>query len=97
MPLSSTNSAPAGRYDFTVAFSMPDTVKAPRIVKRSVDISWDGGQTWRPAKLTKCGDTSCKVEVRNEAGRQASLRVAATDALGRTVSQQVIDAYAVKR
>ncbi len=49
MPLSSTNSAPAGRYDFTVRFSMPDTVEMRPIVKRSVDISWDGGQTWRPA------------------------------------------------
>ena len=60
MPLSSTNSAPAGRYDFTVRFSMPDTVEMRPIVKRSIDISWDGGQTWRPA-TTRCGDTSCKV------------------------------------
>ena len=96
MPLSSTNSAPAGRYDFTVRFAMPDTVEMRPIVKRSVDISWDGGQTWRPAKLTKCGDTSCKVEVRNEAGGHASLRVSATDAAGRTVTQEITDAYAVR-
>jgi hypothetical protein len=97
MALSSTNSAPAGRYDFTVEFSMPDTVETQRVVKRSIDISWDGGQTWKPAKLTKCGDTSCKVEVRNQPGGQASLRVSATDAAGRTVTQQITDAYAVRR
>jgi hypothetical protein len=94
MPLSATNSATAGRYDFTVRFSMPDTVEMRPIVKRSVDISWDGGQTWRPAG-TSCGDTSCKVQVRNQADGHASLRVSATDAAGRTVTQEVIDAYAV--
>ena len=46
---------------------------------------------------TKCGDTSCKAQVRNEAGGHASLRVSATDAEGRTVIQQIIDAYAVRR
>jgi hypothetical protein len=96
MPLSSTNSAPAGRYDFSVRFSMPDTVELLPIVKRSIDVSWDGGQTWSPA-TTRCGDTSCKVQVRNEAGGHASLRVSATDAAGRTVTQEVTDAYAVRR
>ena len=96
MPLSSTNTAPAGRYDFTVRFSMPDTVELLPIVKRSIDVSWDGGQTWSPA-TTRCGDTSCKVQVRNEAGGHASLRVSATDTAGRTVTQEVTDAYAVRR
>ena len=76
---------------------MPDTVETQPVVKRSVDISWDGGQTWQPAKLTKCGDTSCNVEVSNQPGGQASLRVSATDAAGRTVTQQITDAYAVKK
>jgi hypothetical protein len=31
------------------------------------------------------------------AGGQASLRISATDAAGRTVTQQVTDAYAVKK
>ena len=96
MPLSSTNTAPAGRYDFTVRFSMPDTVELLPIVKRSIDVSWDGGQTWSPA-TTRCGDTSCKVQVRNEAGGHASLRVSATDTAGRTVTQEITDAYAVRR
>jgi hypothetical protein len=96
MPLSSTNTAPAGRYDFTVGFSMPDTVEMRPIVERRIEISWDGGQTWRPV-TTRCGDTSCKVQVRNEAGGHASLRVSATDAAGRAVSQEITDAYAVRR
>jgi hypothetical protein len=96
MPLSSTNTAPAGRYDFTVGFSMPDTVEMRPIVERRIEISWDGGQTWQPV-TTRCGDTSCKVQVRNEAGGHASLRVSATDAAGRAVSQEITDAYAVRR
>jgi hypothetical protein len=96
MPLSSTNTAPAGRFDFTVRFSMPDTVEMLPIVKRSIDVSWDGGQTWSPA-TTRCGDTSCKVQVRNQAGGHASLRVSATDTAGRTVTQEITDAYAVRR
>ena len=94
--LSSTNAVPAGEYAFGVAFSMPDTVEMSPVVKRSVEISWDGGQTWGAAKLTKCGDTSCKAHVTNQPGGQASMRVSATDAAGRTVSQEVVKAYAVQ-
>ncbi len=35
--------------------------------------------------------------MRNESGGQASLRVSATDAAGRTVTQEITDAYAVRR
>ena len=94
--LSSTNAAPAGEYAFGVEFYMPDTVETRPVVERSVEISWDGGQTWGAAKLTKCGDTSCKAHVTNQPGGQASLRVSATDAAGRTVSQEIIKAYAVQ-
>ena len=54
------------------------------------------GPDLAPGELTKCGDTSCKVEVRNEAGGHASLRVSATDVEGRTVTQEITDAYAVR-
>ena len=96
MPLSSTNSAPAGRYDFSVRFSMPDTVE---LLGSSSAASTSRGTAARPGvrRATRCGDTSCKVEVRNQAGGHASLRVSATDAAGRTVTQEVIDAYAVRR
>ncbi|WP_393063233.1 S8 family serine peptidase [Streptomyces sp. LN549] len=95
--LSSTTTAPAGEYEFGVEFYMPDTVETRPVVERGVEISWDGGQTWGPAKLTKCGDTSCKVHVINKPGGQASLRVSATDAAGRTVTQEIINAYAARQ
>ena len=97
MSLSATGTAPAKRFGFDVAFAMPNGVKTLPVVKRSVEISWDGGQTWKQADLRDCGKTSCHVEVTNKAGGQASLRVRATDAGGRTVSQEIVNAYAVPR
>jgi subtilisin family serine protease len=95
MPLSNTNSAPAGKYEFDVHFAMPDTVQTRAIVKSNIEISWDGGESWlRPDKM-RCEATSCTVRVRNQAGDKASIRVSATDAAGRSVSQRIIDAYAV--
>ena len=46
MPLSSTNSAPAGKFTFTVAFTMPDGVTTLPVVKPTVQLSWDDGKTW---------------------------------------------------
>ena len=37
MNLSSTNTAPAGRFDFGVSFAMPNGVKTLPVTKRSVD------------------------------------------------------------
>ena len=95
MPLSSTNSAPAGKFSFTVAFSMPTGVTTLPVVKPTVQLSWDDGKTWSAAKTT-CGSTSCSVDVTNRTGAKASLRVTATDTAGRTVSQDVIRAYSVR-
>ena len=95
--LSSINAAPAGEYAFDVAFHLPDTIETRPVVERSVEISWDGGHTWGQVKLTHCDATSCKAHVDNKSGAQASLRVAATDDAGRTVTQEIIDAYGVQK
>jgi hypothetical protein len=95
MALSSTNSAPTGRYSFSVAFRMPDGVTTLPVVTPSVQLSWDDGKTWSKAK-TRCHGSSCTVTVTNRAGGRASLRAAAADAAGRTVSQDVIRAYTVR-
>ena len=44
MNLSSTNHAPAGKFAFGVSFVMPNDVKTVPVAKRSIEISWDGGQ-----------------------------------------------------
>jgi subtilisin family serine protease len=96
MKLSDTGSAPAGRYTFDIAFQMPDTLPTRPVVERSVQVSWDHGETWQNVALDKCGGSSCEVAVRNVAGHTASLRVRATDDLGRSVRQTIVDAYRVQ-
>ena len=78
MPLSSTNSAPAGKFSFTVAFAMPNGVTTPAGGQATVQLSWDDGKTWA-AGPTTCTGTSCTVTVTNRAGGKASLRVKAAD------------------
>ena len=95
MALSDTNTAKAGPFEFDVDFAMPDTVETRAIVEHSFEISWDGGQSWTSPDRVRCQETSCTVRVRNEPGGTASLRVSATDAAGRSVSQRIIDAYDV--
>ena len=95
MPLSSTNTAPAGRYHFTV---VPDARNGRDAADRQAERRPLVGR--RPDLASaddQCGDTSCKAHVRNRAGGHASLRVSATDTAGRTVTQEVIRAYAVRR
>ena len=95
MNLSSTNTAPAGRFDFGVRISMPNGITTLPVTKRSVEISWDGGHTWKTAKLAGCSTTTCNVQVTNKSGGSATLRVKATDSAGNTVAQKIVDAYAV--
>ena len=96
MTLSDTGTARPGRYTFDIAFQMPDTVPTRPVVDRAVQVSWDQGATWQQAPLSHCNPTSCAVSVRNVAGHTASLRVRATDDLGRSVRQTIVDAYGVQ-
>ena len=100
LPLSERATAPAGApFSFGLRFTMPPEVEAAPVVRMTVDISWDGGATWRPAELHGCppaGRQTCTARVVNRAAGTASLRVTAEDAVGRTVSQTVVDAYAVE-
>ncbi len=95
MSLSSTNTARAGKFSFTVAFAMPDGATSRPLVTPTVQLSWDDGKTWAPA-ATKCAASSCTVTVANRPGGMASLRVQAADTAHRTVTQDVIRAYAVR-
>ena len=94
MALSSTNSAPAGKFSFTVAFAVPAGATSAAVVTPTVELSWDDGTTWAPASTT-CAGASCTVAVTNRPGGAASVRVHASDTAHRTVTQEVIRAYTV--
>lgn len=104
--LSATNTAAAGRYAFGLRFAVPKGATPSALRRVRVDVSWNGGRTWRDATVTGCdrGDpaarenasAACRVSIVNKAGRSASLRVVAIDAAGRTVRQTIVDAWRVR-
>ncbi|MET7469685.1 S8 family serine peptidase [Micromonospora sp. NPDC005686] len=96
-PLATDSSAPAGRT-FTVPVSVQRQPGAPsgRVVALTVDVSYDGGKTWRKAALKKQGG-AWTATVRHPAGPgYASLRATARDDAGNTVTQRIIQAYRLR-
>ncbi|MCW3841385.1 S8 family serine peptidase [Micromonospora yasonensis] len=96
-PLAVDNSAPAGR-----TFSIPVTVErqsgapAAKVAKLTVDVSYDGGKTWRKADLHRQGAGWAAV-VRHPAGPgHVSLRATARDSAGNTVTERIIQAYRLR-
>ncbi|MEW2440841.1 S8 family serine peptidase [Micromonospora marina] len=96
-PLAVDSSAPAGRT-FTVPVTVQRQPGAPsgRVVALAVDVSYDGGKTWRKAALKKQGG-GWTATVRHPAGPgYASLRATARDDAGNTVTQRIIQAYRLR-
>ncbi|MFG1715818.1 S8 family serine peptidase [Micromonospora sp. NPDC049203] len=96
-PLAVDSSAPAGRT-FTVPVTVRRQPGAPsgRVVALTVDVSYDGGKTWRKAALKKQGG-AWTATVRHPAGPgYASLRATARDDAGNTVTQRIIQAYRLR-
>src|SRR5262245_51553161 len=107
LPLSDLGTARAGTpLDIGLRFRLPPEATAAPLARLGAEISWDQGATWVPADLRGCAvggaqakamkAGACTVRVTNRASGSASLRVTAADTAGRTVSQTVIDAYAVR-
>jgi len=91
------NAAPAGR-----SFVIPVTVQrqpgAPsaRVAALTVDVSYDGGKTWRKAGVRAAGK-GWVATVQHPAGAgHVSLRATARDTAGNTVTQRVIQAYRLR-
>ena len=95
--LSETNTAPGGAsFSFGLGFRMPPEVAVKPLARVSVEVSWDGGTSWTALDARGClKQKSCTVKLKNQRSGSASLRVSAADTAGRSVTQTVIDAYAV--
>jgi subtilisin family serine protease len=103
MPMSSTETTPAGKYRFSVSYRLPYKHWSA-LAHQQVLVSWNGGTLWSKAHVVRCwnnqpgtGNTlgGCTVEVRNHAHRNLSLTVQGRDSAGNLVKQTVIDAYRV--
>lgn len=96
LALDKLSTAPAGTFRFGVSLGMPPEVTTAPTSSVAVEISWDGGVSWEQARLSACGSSGCTVQVLNRKSGSASLRVTASDTAGRSVTQTIIDAYAVR-
>jgi hypothetical protein len=88
------DTAPAGRYGFTLTATAGHPGTADRLTDVRVSTSTDGGTHWQPASAHRAG-AGWQVELRNPTTGTVTLRVQATDAAGNTVQQTVTDAYAI--
>jgi subtilisin family serine protease len=106
MRLSPMNTAPsAARWSFGLRLSMPRGVAAAPVGSPQVGISWNGGTTWQTVSALTCHSgadpgyagevTTCTVGVQNARAGAATVRVVATDSLGRAVQETVVSAYTV--
>ncbi|MDQ1017566.1 S8 family serine peptidase [Streptomyces afghaniensis] len=91
-----TNSAPAGR-----AFHLPLTVRRPAgaertpVTRLTLQVSYDDGRTWKTVHVTRHGATADALLHHPGHAGYASLRIAAADRAGNTVTQTVIRAYRI--
>jgi hypothetical protein len=94
LQLSTMNTAPPGAFSFGVRLRLPPGARPSPITKVGIETSWDRGVSWSAAS-SRCKLGSCTVQTRNPRSGSASLRVTASDAAGRSVTQTVLDAYGV--
>lgn len=74
----------------------PVRVDPSQLRSLTVDVSYDDGRSWRPARVRPAGDGWTVLVDQPTAGASyASLRASATDLAGNTVTQRVIHAYRV--
>ncbi|MFD5089463.1 hypothetical protein ACFWMR_02590 [Amycolatopsis thailandensis] len=88
------NSAPGGR-PFTIPVTVSRQDGPAAITGLEVDASYDGGVTWRPAKVSG-QNGRYDVELRHPAAGSVSLRAKAADADGNTTTQSLIHAYRLR-
>lgn len=96
-PLDRDNTAPAGR-SLVIPVQVQRQPGAPgaRLTGLTVDVSYDGGRTWQPARV-RHGGHGWTATVRHPSGAgYASLRATARDAAGTTVTQRIIQAYRLR-
>lgn len=88
-------SAARGRQvlDFTAGHLQ--LAPAAAIKDATLQVSQDGGKTWRPVALTPSGPGSFRASFSDRAAGAVSLRVTASDSAGGTIRETILSAYKV--
>jgi len=84
----------AGRQTLQVSAGHLQLAKATPVTSASVSVSFDGGKTWHPAKVTG-HDGSYTAVFTAPAGAKVSLRTSASDAAGGSITETLTNAYQI--
>ncbi|SCF12891.1 S8 family serine peptidase [Micromonospora mirobrigensis] len=96
-PLRADNSAPKGReYVIPVAVQRQPGAPAAKLKALTVDVSYDGGRSWRSARVRHTPLGWLAVVRHPDRAGLVSLRAAARDADGNTVTERIIGAYRLR-
>ena len=68
--------------------------RAAKITAATVSVSFDGGKTWRAARMTGAGNSYAAV-FSAPAGTRVTLRTSASDAAGGSITETITNAYQV--
>ncbi len=95
--LDARQTAPTGRsFHIPVRVESQPGAPAARVASLTVEVSYDGGKTWRSARVQKTGgEWKATVEHPRAAGH-VSLRASARDTDGNTVTHRIIQAYRLR-
>jgi hypothetical protein len=92
--LALNGAAPAGRQVLTIAATHLPLAKEPAITAAGLQVSFDGGKTWRSAPVTGTGPGRFRADFTAPAGVLVTLRASARDAAGGSVTETITDGYA---
>jgi hypothetical protein len=84
-----------GQQVVTLQVGHLQLARAAAITSAAVSVSFDGGSTWRPARVTGRGGSYAAV-FRAPAGARVTLRAHASDAAGGSVAETITNAYQVR-
>jgi hypothetical protein len=87
-------SAAAGRQSIAITVGHLQLAAAARITRAAVQVSFDGGKTWRAATVTGSGG-GYRAAFTAAAGSYVTLRVTAADAAGGQISETITRAYKI--
>lgn len=91
--LSLAGTAPAGHQVLAISVAHLQHGAQFPITGATAQVSRDGGATWQDATLTRTGPHQFSAGYTAPAGALVSLRVAARDSLGATITETLLDAY----
>lgn len=88
-------SAPPGRQVLDFSATHLQLAPAAAVKDATVQVSQDGGKTWRLVAMTGCGPGKFRAVFSDQEAGTVALRVTATDSAGSQIKETILSAYKV--